>query len=296
VHGRNPLSVYWYDEAAPRLDGGVPELLGRDPSLNGEDAPSLERPLRLCGADFSAAFLAPYGLDYLLPYFKERRAELRVVTHPRQTKTCFEKAELLGWDPLRIIKALYFERLSDGRLFAVVAPETGCFVDRARLAEALGVPQSELRKAVTLPAHMLVGTCSPFIAAGDAGSGGGRVAKILFDAQTLVEKRQEAEVDDFSFGTDHRMSIQLNYYHCYRLVRARYPDVVQEEDLLPLSFKEVVVRTKGRLKVAYDFQSLSYRIAKFINSNHGHGDVSISNDCVDELDVPDVLMSSAAKR
>jgi len=49
------------------------------------------------------------------------------------------------------------------------------------------------------------------------------------------------------------------------------------------------VRTKGRLKITYEFNSLNYRIARFINGIHGSGDVSIVNDHVDELDLPDVL-------
>lgn len=284
------MSRYLLDD---RIDPSelAPDLLAADPSLDGRRAGSLEQELRVPSAELERLFFARYGIEYVARYFRANtRAELRVVTHPDKTNTCFEKAEMLGaWDPLDVIKCLYLERADTGALYAVVVPETGCFVDRARVAAALGLEAGALRKATRLPRHMEAGTCSPFITKDDVRAGGGLVDMILFDTETLAAKKQEGTLDDFSFGVDHRMSVQMSYYHCYRMLKGLYPEVIGDEEILTLSFKELLVRTRGRLKISYEFSSLSYRIARFINSIHGRGDVSIVNDYVDELDLPDVL-------
>jgi len=263
-----------------------PELEGGDPSLNGGAAPSLGDTIATHPADLERLFFAPYEIGYLPRWFAERHLPLRVVTHPRQTNTCFEKAALIGdWDPLNVIKALYFE-YGAGQLCAVVVPETGCFVDREVVAELLKVPEDTLRKATRLPTHMTFGTCSPFPVPGDAGV---RLHRVLFDAETLRHKAADQTLDDFSFGSDHRMSLQANYADCYNLLRATFPDLVDEAPLLKLSFREVLVRTKGRLKITYEFKSLNYRTAKLLSSIHGHGDLTVINDFVDELDLPDAV-------
>ena len=85
----------------------------------------------------------------------------------------------------------------------------------------------------------------------------------------------------------------MNYYHCYNMLMKIYPAVVAEEEILNLSFKEKLIRNNGKINIAYEFHSLNYRTARFINSIHGYGDVSIINDYIDELDLPRVLNGSS---
>ena len=213
------------------------------------------------------------------------------MSHPSETKTCFEKAETLTpWDPLNIIKAFYLECSTNESLYVVVIPETGCFIDKTRIKEILNLPQeSILRKAKDLPNNMSYGTCSPFIVDEDIISNGGKVEKILFDTETLVIKKNDNTLDDFSFGLDHRLSLHINYYQCFKMLKKRYPGVIFDEEIFNLSFKEKFVRNNGKIRITYDFDSLNYRTAKFINSIHGFGNVSIMNDFVDELDLPEIL-------
>jgi hypothetical protein len=65
--------------------------------------------------------------------------------------------------------------------------------------------------------------------------------------------------------------------------------LISDEELLRLSFKEKFERNKGRIKITYEFNSLSYRISNFINSIHGNGEFSTINDHMDELDLPEIL-------
>ena len=143
---------------------------------------------------------------------------------------------------------------------------------------------------------MSYGTCSPFVVDQDLSDNGGKVEKILFDRETLSIKKDDKTMDDFSFGLNHRMSIQMNYFDCFKLLKERYPGTIVEEEVLNLSFKEKLVRKNGKIKIAYEFSALNYRTARFINSIHGYGDVSILNDYVDELYLPEVLMMCGKER
>ncbi len=289
------MSVYYIDnKMAPSAEPAL-DIEKNDPSLNGQKTGSFLNEFRLNIEDLNRLFFSRYEIDYISQYFSLRNLEFRVVTHSCETNTCFEKAELLGsWDPLNVIKALYFEYSEDDSLYVVVVPETGCFINRARLKDVLNLPgDGFLKKANVLPKYMSFGTCSPFITKEDLKINGGRIEKIIFDSETLNIKKNDKNLDDFSFGLDHRMSIQMNYYHCYNMLMKIYPAVVAEEEILNLSFKEKLIRNNGKINIAYEFHSLNYRTARFINSIHGYGDVSIINDYIDELDLPRVLNGSS---
>ncbi len=265
-----------------------------DPSLNGNGSSSLDSEFSLSRSDIEKLFLSRYQLEYITKYVKDRSLPFRIVSHPEKTNTCYEKAQMLGkCDPLNIIKALYFECAQDQRLYVVVVPETGCFVDRKAIPEIFGLSRDViLAKARMLPMNMSYGTCSPFITPDDLIENGGKIAKLIFDSETLVSKKHENSLDDFSFGLDHRLSLQINYYHCYKMLKAKFGDLVSTDDVLTLSFKEKFIRKSGKIKINYEFNSLNYRTAKFINSIHGVGDVSVENDYVDELDLPEILTSN----
>ncbi|PKM96395.1 MAG: hypothetical protein CVU84_01390 [Firmicutes bacterium HGW-Firmicutes-1] len=286
------MSVYIIDKNAKEFSDDKIDILNKDPSINGNKANSLANEFKLSEEDFNKLFLKKYGIAYIDEYFSSKGLNYRIISHPYETDTCFEKADLLeSWDPLNVIKALYFEYSVDHTLYAVVVPETGCFINTIRLKEILNLKGSGfLKKAQVLPEYMSYGTCSPFITDNDIGKAEGKVEKIIFDLETLKIKKKEKLIDDFSFGTDHRFSMQMNYYHCYKMLKILYPKVIVKKNILNLSFKEKFVRTKGRIKITYDFESINYKTAKFINSNHGYGDVSIMNDYVDELDIPKVLV------
>lgn len=279
------MSVYFARSGSDAVDDYAPE---REDATLLDGAPSLARNVPLTQDAFDRLFLHPLGLGYVGHYVRRLGCGLRVVSHPRPTNTCFEKAEMLGaWRSLDVIKALYFQHVETGALYAAVVPETGCFLHRPALAKAFGIGEpSLLRKASALPTNMEPGTCSPFIMPSDRSGHGGLVEKILFDSETLVAKQNPDQLDDFSFGRDHRWSIQMSYHHCYRMLAELYPEHVASAELLPLQFTEVFARKQGKLKISYDFASISYRIATFIADIHGSGEITVSNDHVDELELP----------
>ncbi len=267
-------------------------LYTHDPSLNHTCTPSTEHEFFMSPSDISYCLFKQYDIDYLNTYFHKNHIHYRILSHPQKTNTCYEKAIIIGqWNPLNVIKTLYFQD-SNGFLYAVVIPETGCFFKNENLINALElVPSCELAKAKNLPQFMTYGTCSPFVTKNDCYENGGRVKKIIFDSETLNYKKKESTLDDFSFGTDHRFSLQMNYYECYKLLQYQFGTSVMQAGLLTLSFKESFIRTKGKLNINYDFSSINYRTALFINSIHGFGDVTIKNDFSSELNLPNILKS-----
>lgn len=289
------MSIYYIiDEKSTQNDF---DYLKTDPSLNGNKSAPLHTEFQLNRSQFDQFFFSKYGLEYISEYFCNNKKELRIITYPYETITCYEKAKIIGdWNPLNIIKALYLENSADHSLCAVVVPETGCFIDKNLVREKLEFREGNyLLTAKDLPFNMSYGTCSPFITESDLIINGGRVRNIIFDTETLIMKKHENTLDDFSFGLDHRLSVQMNYYQCYKMLKQRYGKVVIDEELLTLSFKEKFIRKNGKINIGYEFNTINYRTANFINSIHGYGDVSIINDHIDELDLPEVLTSSNAK-
>ena len=288
------MSLYYIDDVRNNLDNGF-ELERDDPSLNGSRRQALKKIYRVNKNRFNQLFFSNYGLEYLSNYFYANKKDLRVVSYPDKTNTCYEKAIVLGelWNPLNIIKALYLECSNDQMLYAAVIPETGCFMNKAQVSRKLKLRDDIfLKRAVKLPQNMTFGTCSPFVMESDLAKNGGKVSKIIFDTETLVMKKHENTLDDFSFGMDHRLSVQMNYYQCYKMLKQMYGSIVTDEEILTLSFKERFIRKNGKIKINYEFHTINYRTANFINNIHGYGDVSITNDHVDELDLPDILTSN----
>ena len=123
-----------------------------------------------------------------------------------------------------------------------------CFLDAHRSGRRYEFRLGGTQEGGESAGGMTFGTCSPFIHDDDAAVNGGRVQRILFDREicTLLLKRHERTLDDFSFGSDHRLSIQMNYYDCHMLGR-RFGDLVRDEEILA-GVQESFVRNRGRIK------------------------------------------------
>lgn len=284
------MTIYRLTSPRAARTGSIPPIpasLDTDPSLR-EGAPSLAHTLSVDRSVLCERFLTSHGLDYVADYFARRGTECRVVTHPEATVTCYEKALLLGdFSPLCVVKTLFFVHPESSALWGIVVPETGCFLDRETLRELLDTVDRP-RVATELPEGMSVGTCSPLITERHVTSEATpRIERLVFDSETLVLKRHERSIDDFSFGDDKRLSIQMNYFDCFDMLRQRYGDVVIDREVLTTSFKETFVRKKGRLTITYDIASISYRMASVMHTMNAGGDVTITNDYVDELDLPE---------
>jgi len=88
----------------------------------------------------------------------------------------------------------------------------------------------------------------------------------------------------------------MNYAACFDMLAARFGAAVLDRELLGLVFKENLVKKNGKIRIHYEFDSLNYRAARFVEQIHGYGDVSIVNDYSDESYLPELLTPNDFQR
>lgn len=105
---------------------------------------------------------------YVLDYVERTGAKIKVVKHPRATTTCFEKADLLGWKPERVVKAIFLN--VNGKGYGFVCPELGTEESHLRFDKnlvgkilRLSNKQMKFSSNSCFPTGMEKGTCTPFV-------------------------------------------------------------------------------------------------------------------------------------
>ena len=132
---------------------------------------------------------------------------------------------------------------------------------------------------------MEYGTCSPFVRPLDLTYCGGRLRHIIFDDMSLRAKAKDNPFDDFSIGLNHCVSLQMNYFDCFRVMQDLLgTDVVISLPVMDLVFKEKLVRKNGRLRIDYDFKSLDFNTANFLNNHHGNQELSLIKTHVNQVE------------
>jgi len=181
--------------------------------------------------------------SYVLEAAEVLGLDLTGVRFDNATDTCFEKAELLGWDPERVVRAVFVHQ--DGDLYGFISPELGQdrkpqYVNlKTILPELLGISKSQSRKfrKQYCPDGMEYGTCTPFVLDGSFEEGR------LHDDQTLrklfvhdILSLDEQIVDISSGGHGemaHRNSLHLPYKGIHDILAYKFRDKVQKVDLFP---------------------------------------------------------------
>ncbi len=140
---------------------------------------------------------------------------LDLQTHETPTSTCYEKAELLGWHPSRIIKIIFFTY--QNKVYGFVFPELGRKLTSKDLAKALEISTSQAKKQVRnhyIPSGMEQGTCTPFITEQNFAEG---LERIFVHEMPELEQ----EIVDISIGGQgeeaHKKSLHLQYQAIYHI-------------------------------------------------------------------------------
>ena len=151
--------------------------------------------------------------------------QFEIKVHPYPTKTCREKAELLGGWPLdRIVKAVYF--CDGGPFIGVVVPGVGRIDQKDVLTRA--DPSLTWDKACgystkSVPRGMRCGTCTPFPLESLVGS---EIGRIVFCSYQPVEDK----VVDISLGgCDEyamKLSMHIQYGDICRILRHKFGDSI----------------------------------------------------------------------
>lgn len=202
------------------------ELATDESILESEPSFQLEREV---SKEWFMREVLPQGLDYLLNH--QDSDKIRIVTHPVETSTCYEKADLIEFKPEQVIKSLYY--VKDGELaLGLVVPELGKKFDAKDLARVLETTRGQAKKYTNAfcPDDMSRGTCTPFIQEKHLREG----FKLIFDEDSL-ESLADTYVD-FSIGIlcgddarerlSRKVSIQMPYGVAYRILKERFPEYV----------------------------------------------------------------------
>lgn len=162
---------------------------------------------------------------YVADIASELGIPFEIKTHPYPTKTCKEKAELLGGWPLeRVIKAVYFR--DEGHFVGVVIPG----ISRVNQEDVLTKADPSITRydacyysTKSVPKGMRHGTCTPFPLESLVGN---EIRKIAFCSYDPVEDK----VVDISLGgcdeNAMKLSMHIAYGDIYRILKHKFGDRV----------------------------------------------------------------------
>jgi hypothetical protein len=155
---------------------------------------------------------------------------VKAIKHEVATDTCFEKADLLGWDFERIVKAVFFHKkdISYGLIF----PELGerdfpSHITKEIISEVFNITKTQAKKFKNsyCPNGMEYGTCTPFILEDSFEKGLERI--FIYDYPELNNK-----LVDISIGGEgeeaHKISLHLKYEDIYKILKYQFGDRIEK--------------------------------------------------------------------
>lgn len=167
--------------------------------------------------------LSSTGRGYVPRIALAKGIPIHMARHSIATDTCYEKAELLGWDPERIVKAVYFS--DGGKMVGVITPEFGAPIPVKELLRAgLGLSGSRAKRyrvSSQTPVGMEHGTCSPFPYEGS-------MEMEISDLVIVDHPSIDDTLVDISVGGTgeeaHKTSMHLPYGGIHTILRERFGD------------------------------------------------------------------------
>jgi prolyl-tRNA editing enzyme YbaK/EbsC (Cys-tRNA(Pro) deacylase) len=160
--------------------------------------------------------------QYITDLAQKLGIETKLVEHDKHTETCYEKAELLGWDPARVIKAVYFHK--DDHVVGIITPELGEKIPVRDVLPAV-LPEISRKKAKSYSNHyapegMAFGTCTPFPQESIMSQGIDHL--IIYDHPSIDD-----QLVDVSIGgreePHFRTSMHLPYSGIYAILAEQFP-------------------------------------------------------------------------
>ena len=145
--------------------------------------------------------------------------------HNEVTNTCYEKAKLLGWDPERVIKTVYF--FNGEEAIGVITPELGRKIDQKNLfSEVLNISRRQAGRYLIngyVPPGMNPGTCTPFPLESTVGS---EIGRLIFMDHPPIEK----QLSNVSIGGEgeeaHKVSMHIRYGGIFEILKEHFGDNV----------------------------------------------------------------------
>ncbi len=166
--------------------------------------------------------------SYITEIAREKGIGFKLLQHQRETITCSEKAELLGWDVGRVIKALYFED-KGGHTIGIIVPENGQRINTTNLLSSIQgldltrAESSRYKLARVMPYGMVLGTGTPFPYESAVEQGG------INELVVLSRPELDEQLVDISIGgTDKRVSMHIQHSGIFELLKEKFGDMVHK--------------------------------------------------------------------
>jgi len=182
------------------------------------------------------------GQNYILDYAREFGKEIQAVKHDKATNTCFEKADLINFDPMQVVKSVYLWD-NNGKFYGFVAPELGTRerplkFDEPLIKRIFREDKIQAKKLMGLrnsfsPTGMEHGTFTPFVPDyyfdGDGFTG--TLDRIyVYGSQELNGKKADISIGGFG-EESHKISVLLNYEDIYEGLNWKFPGKIEKFNL-----------------------------------------------------------------
>jgi len=168
--------------------------------------------------------------QYVLDYIERTGVEIKAVQHEKATTTCFEKADLLGWSPERVVKAIFLNVNGNG--YGFVCPELGTResllrFDKNLVGKILGLSSKQVKFSSNscVPTGMEIGTCTPFVLTDsfeDYGLGKELEKIFVYDSGKFNESLVNISIGGFGEEA-HKTSLHLYGKDIYECLNYEFP-------------------------------------------------------------------------
>jgi len=171
---------------------------------------------------------------YVAETSEEFGLDVKAVKHDVATDTCYEKANLLGWESERVVKSVFLYK--GAKFYAFVIPELDRTLDNNLIKRIFSSNKKIKKQMIGLrnsrcPFGMEKGTCTPFVPdyyfdEGDYYTG--FLEKIFIHDIPKLEK----EIVDISIGGEgenyHKISLHLPYGNIYKILNYKFGERIQK--------------------------------------------------------------------
>jgi len=175
------------------------------------------------------------GQFYVAELSEKLGIEIKAVKHEIATNTCFEKADLLGWEPERIVKAIFFHRDDDvyGFVFPELGKECPLKIDiKEVLPRVINISRKQAKsfKNSYCPEGMEYGTCTPFVFEDEFNKANGLEKIFIHDIPEINQKLIDISIGGFGERA-HKTSLHLNYEGIYQILNYKFGDAIIKTNL-----------------------------------------------------------------
>lgn len=175
------------------------------------------------------------GQYYVAELSEKLEIEIKAVKHEIATNTCFEKADLLGWEPKRIVKAIFFHRSEEvyGFIFPELGKEYPLKIDiKEVLPKVINISRKQAKSFANsyCPSGMEYGTCTPFVFEDEFNKANGLEKIFIHDVPEINQKLVDISLGGYGEEA-HKVSLHLKYGDIYNILTNKFLNKIKRINL-----------------------------------------------------------------